>query len=164
MPQLDPTTFIPQLFWLLVTFALLYLAMWKVALPKIASVLQDRQKRIDEDLDSAEKLRKEAETVRDAYEESVKQGQNQAQEIIRAANQEFTTEAALQHSILTERLHAQTAEAETRISIAKNEALEDIRNVAIEATQAAASKLIGQPISEAEAKKAVTSVINRESN
>jgi len=53
MPQLDPTTFVPQLFWLAITFVLLYLAMWKLVIPKIGEILQDRQIRIDNDLERA---------------------------------------------------------------------------------------------------------------
>ena len=84
MPQLDPSTFAPQLFWLLVTFVLLYLAMWKIALPKIGSILQDRQERIDDDLEKAEKLKQDAEAVREAYEKTVAEGRNKAQETIRS--------------------------------------------------------------------------------
>ena len=68
MPQLDPTTFAPQLFWLVVTFVLLYLVMWKLVIPKIGEILQDRQIRIDNDLDKADHLKIEAEAAREAYE------------------------------------------------------------------------------------------------
>ena len=60
MPQLDPSTFATQLVWLIITFLILYLILWKSALPRIASILQDRQERIDNDLEKAEKLKKEA--------------------------------------------------------------------------------------------------------
>ena len=50
MPQLDPSTFVAQLFWLVLSFVILYLLMWRVALPKVADVLQERQERIDDAL------------------------------------------------------------------------------------------------------------------
>ena len=53
MPQLDVSTFLPQIFWLVVTFAALYLIMWKVAVPGVANVLEARQKRIGDNLDKA---------------------------------------------------------------------------------------------------------------
>jgi F-type H+-transporting ATPase subunit b len=162
MPQLDPSTFAPQLFWLVVTFVLLYLAMWKIALPKIGSILQDRQERIDDDLEKAEKLKKDAEAVRAAYEKTVAEGRNKAQETIRSASEKMAAEAAAQHATLTEKLNAQTSEAETRINAAKEQALANIRTVATEVTQAAAAKLIGRDISEADAEKAVASILDEE--
>lgn len=162
MPQLDPTTFAPQLFWLMVTFALLYLVMWKIAIPRISDVLQDRQKRIDSDLEKAEQLRKEAESVREAYEKLVTDGSNKAQESIRAAREKVAEEAAAQHASLTEKLAAQTSKAETRIGDAKDQALANIRAVSIEITRLAASKLIGQEISEVEVEAAVSEVLNRD--
>ena len=162
MPQLDPTTFAPQLFWLLVTFVLLYLFMWKIAIPRIGNVLQDRQKRIDSDLEKAEQLRREAESVRKAYEKLVTDGSNKAHETIRAARVKVAAEAAAQHASLTEKLAAQTSEAETRIGAAKEQALANIRAVSMEITQLAASRLIDQEISEAEAEAAVSDVLGKE--
>lgn len=162
MPQLDPTSFSSQLFWLLITFVMLYLIMWKVVMPKIGGILQDRQERIDDDLEKAEMLRKEAEDVREAYEKAVADGRNKAQETIRAASEKMAAEAASQHDALTEKLKAQTTEAEARISAAKEEALANIRTVATEVTQAAAGKLIGRDISDSDAEKAVTSILDGE--
>jgi F-type H+-transporting ATPase subunit b len=162
MPQLDPTTFVPQLFWLMVTFVLLYLVMWKIAIPRIGDVLQDRQKRIDSDLEKAEELKKEAQSVREAYEKLVTNGSNKAQETIRVAREKVAADALAQHASLTEKITVQTSEAENRISAAKNQALADIRTVAVEATQLAASKLIDQKISETEVEAAVSKILDKE--
>ena len=56
MPQFDYTTFTTQLFWVCLTFGLLYLAMARLALPRIGEILEDRQDRIDNDLDKAVEL------------------------------------------------------------------------------------------------------------
>jgi F-type H+-transporting ATPase subunit b len=74
----------------------------------------------------------------------------------------MAAEAAAQHATLTEKLNAQTSEAETRINAAKEQALANIRTVATEVTQAAAGKLIGRDISEADAEKAVASILDEE--
>ena len=70
MPQLDISTYPPQLVWLLITFVALYLVVWKVALPRIVDVRESRQRRIEGDLGKAETLRTEAETVLAALEKS----------------------------------------------------------------------------------------------
>ena len=63
MPQLDPSTFATQLFWLFLTFTALFLIAWKVALPRMTEVLNTRQERIEGDLEKAETLKAEAEEV-----------------------------------------------------------------------------------------------------
>ena len=57
MPQLDPSTFASQLFWLAVTFGLFLLIVWRVALPKIGRVLEDRRERIERDIARAGEIK-----------------------------------------------------------------------------------------------------------
>jgi F-type H+-transporting ATPase subunit b len=58
MPQLDFSTYLPQVFWLVVTFIALFLIMWKIAVPRIANSLEARQKRIEDYLDRAADAKK----------------------------------------------------------------------------------------------------------
>ena len=67
MPQLDITTFSPQIIWLFITFIILYVLMAKVALPRIGNILEQRQARIDDNLNAAQNLRNEATADAEAY-------------------------------------------------------------------------------------------------
>ena len=58
MPQLDVTTFAPQLIWLTITFAAMFLIMWKIAVPKISDALETRQMRLEDNLQKAELLKR----------------------------------------------------------------------------------------------------------
>lgn len=160
MPQLDPSTYMPQLFWLAVTFVVLYLVMWKVIIPKVASVLQDRQERIDDDLEKAEKLRNDAAAVLETYEKTVADGRSQAQAILREAAERSAAEAAERQAELARELSRRTEEAETRINAAREEAISNIRSVAADAAQAAVERLGGAAVSPDEAERAVTAVLS----
>ena len=151
MPQLEAATFISQLLWLAVTFVGLYLLMWKVVIPRVADVLQDRQERIDDDLEKAEALRNEAAAVLEAYEKTVADGRARAQAILREAADQNDKAAAIRQTALGEQLAQQTAEAEARINEAREEALTNIRSVAAETAQAAALRLSGATITQDEA-------------
>ena len=78
MPQLDLAGFPPQIIWLVITFVILWLLMAKVALPRVGLVLEERQKKIDENLDLAETLRDEAQGAMDAYEKSISEAKDNA--------------------------------------------------------------------------------------
>ena len=133
--------------------------MSKLIVPRIADVLQDRQARIDDDLEKAEELRNEAASVLEAYEKTVADGRAQAQTILREASLQNDKAAADRQAALGEQLAQQTAEAETRINAAREEALANIRTVAAETAQAAALRLSGASISQEEAEQAVASVL-----
>ena len=159
MPQLDPTTFPPQLFWLVILFVLLYLLMSRVALPRISDVLEERQERIDDDLQKAEQLRSDAQAVLEAYERTMAEGRAQAHEIVRTAAEKMAAEAAERHAALGERLGRQTAEAEARIAAERDAAIANIRSVATEVAQQATSKLIGTEVPDGDAAAAVADAL-----
>lgn len=159
MPQLDPTYFATQLFWLAVCFGVLYLLMWKVALPRIGEILTERQERIDDDLQKAEKLRNDAAEVLATYERIVAEGRDKAQAVVRDAADRLAKESAERHAALTETLKKRAEDAERRIDAARHEALANVRDVAAEAAQAAAAKLIGGDVDRAAAERAVERIM-----
>ena len=111
MPQLDPSVFATQLFWLALTFIPLYLILWKVALPRITDIRAARRERIADDLEKAETLREEAATALAEYEAAFATATARAQTALREAAHEMAEEATRQREALAERLAEETAEA-----------------------------------------------------
>ena len=155
MPQFDGNTVATQLFWLVITFGVLYFVLWKSILPKIAGVLDARQEKLDDDLDRAGAFKKEAEDILADYERSRAKTAAEAQARIRQASDELAAEAAAKTAELGAKLGAEMAVDEARIKSAKDAAVESLGAVAAEAAQAAVERLIGVKVDEASAQSAV---------
>ena len=161
MPQFDPSTFTPQIFWLLVTFAVLFVAMWRHALPRISGILEARQQRIGSDLDKAAALKVETERVAAEYEKALVEARDKAAAAIKRADAEMAAEAAQRHESFGKELAARTGEAEQRIAAARDQALGNIKTVAEETAGAATAKLIGVEPSPEQLRDAVEDVLRR---
>ncbi|MDP6604429.1 MAG: F0F1 ATP synthase subunit B' [Rhodospirillales bacterium] len=148
LPQLDATKFAPQVIWLFLSFAIFYLLMARLALPRINRVLEERQRRIDDGLAKAESLRDEAARVLEAYEAAIDEARTEARTIVRTAAAEFAETSAKRQGELAERLGAEIAQGEQRIAEAKERALANIRDAAIEIARAASEKLVGEAADE----------------
>jgi F-type H+-transporting ATPase subunit b len=160
MPQLEQiSTYLSQVVWLALTFGVLYFVMWKSALPRIANVLQERQERIEDDLQKAESVKQEAEAVLAAYEASVAKTRDEAQSILRASAMEFAELAAQRQDELSARLSADATAAEGRIADARQEALSNLQGVAGELARAATRKLVDMDVSESDADSAVSNAM-----
>lgn len=147
MPQLEQIhTFASQLFWLAVTFALLYAFLRLVVLPKITTVLEQRQSRISADLEKAALIKEEAESVLAEYEKASEEGRARAQAAIREAQEALSAEAAKRHEALGEKLGQQVREAEERIAKEREDAVKNIRDVAVDLAQTATERLIGAKV------------------
>jgi F-type H+-transporting ATPase subunit b len=161
MPQLDPSSFASQVFWLAITFILFLLICWKVALPKIGQVLDARRQRIEGDLQEARTLRDEAERVLADYEEAVAKARADAQAIIRKTANDSQERASRELDRLGGQVNTMIGEAEERINKARAEAVANVNQVAGELAQTAATKLLGADVSRADADTAVATVLQQ---
>lgn len=155
MPQLDVATFAPQLFWLAITFIILYVVMAKLGLPRVGAILAARKSRIDGDLEKATQMKNEAEAVIAAYDKALAEARMQAQITMRETTEQLNALSAERQRKVAEELARQTGAAERQIDAAKHEALKGLRDVAVEVTRAAALKLTGRDIDATSAGAAV---------
>lgn len=159
MPQFDPTFFSSQLFWLYVTFILLYVLLSAIAMPKIGSVLEERQRKIDDNLDKAAQLKTEAEAAIAVYEKALAESRAQAQDLLRTSREALAKQAEVRQKELGERLAAQIKAGEARIIAAKDQALTQVRDVAVDVAKAAAAKLAGVSLNDTQVAAAVAGTI-----
>lgn len=144
LPQISQVgTFASQIFWLVVTFGLLYVVMSRVALPRIGDVVEERRDKIDDDLMRAETVRSEAEEVLAEYEKALAAAREEASGMLHQANEEMKAKMTERHEAFSQDLAERTREAEERIEAAKSEALKDLSSVAAETATAATNKLVG---------------------
>jgi F-type H+-transporting ATPase subunit b len=155
LPQLDPSTYPSQVFWLIIAFALLYWLLAKRALPRVADILETRQDRIAADLDRAQSLRQEAEEAMAQHEKLVADAQARARAELDAAAERVQADAARQEAELERSLQRQLAEADQRIAAAREDALKALEEVARDASRDAVGRLAGVDISSEEAARAV---------
>jgi F-type H+-transporting ATPase subunit b len=159
VPQLDVASFAPQLIWLAITFILLYVLMAKVALPRVAEVLDERTKRIEGNLEKAEALKRDAEAAREAYEKAIAESRSKASTLTSQAADRAVREAAERQHALAATLAEQGREVEQKIAAARAKALESTHTIAAEVAREAVRKLLGRDVAPAEAEAAVKSVI-----
>jgi len=159
MPQLDPAVWPTQLFWLAITFTILYLVIWRIALPRIGDVLEARQRKLDDDLKKAAALKDEAETILAEYEKMRADAQASAHAVLQKTQNEMKAEAERQSHDVAAKLAKQTEEAEARIAEAKAAALASLEGTVSEVVAAATEKLIGVKAGDQEIARAVGSVM-----
>jgi F-type H+-transporting ATPase subunit b len=160
MPQLEISTFIPQVFWLIVTFSTLYIIMWKIAVPCIADVLEGRQKRIEDNLNKATKAKQEAEKTLSTYENLIKETRAEAQKLHLISAKKTSDTIELSEEKLSDELNIQIAASEEEIQNAINGAMENIQLSAIEIASEAISRLTEQSPDDKELKNASKRVLN----
>ncbi len=159
MPQLELHDFAPQLIWLAISFIVLYLIMARVALPRIATVIEERRDRIASDLDQAEQLKQKTEEAIAAYEEALAQARTRALGIAQETREALAGEVEAEKLEVEKQIAAKTAEAETRILDAKSAALAHVNEVAGEVAETIVQELIGGKLTKAEVNQAVSKAL-----
>lgn len=155
MPQLNFKDFPPQLVWLLITFVVLYVVMAKLALPRVAEVLQMRADRIKTDLDKAASLKAETDKMIATYEKALTDARNQAAAVARDTAGALAQKSGERQATVGADLAARIKSAEANIAAARDKAMADIQSVAADIAADATRRLVGLSVSAGDAGAAV---------
>lgn len=159
MPQFDPSTFPSQIFWLIVSFLILYWVIARFAIPRIGDILEQRARVVQDDLDRAESLKTEAEQAMADYEAAMAGAHEQARALMFKVQEEAKAAAEERNKEIGAELTAQIAEAEQRIAAARDEAMTGLASIAAEAAQEAAARIAGLDVAKDMADSAVSSAM-----
>jgi len=144
LPQFEPDTFASQLFWLAITFMVMFFVFSKFTLPSISSVIENRKNIIDSDLDMAEKLSAEADSVHDAYNENLLTTRNDALAVIAKSEEKTKAKYEKKSEEFRVKSEEEIAQTEARINEAKDKAMSDMNKVITDVASDAIEKIIGK--------------------
>lgn len=156
LPQFNVPDMLPQLIWLALTFGLMYLILSKVTLPRIASVIHERQGRIQRDLDEAERLKSETDQAIAAYEQGLAEAHSHANSIVRDMHEQLAIEINEERAKADAEIASIIAEAQERIETSKSQAMIQVDAIAIDTAGAVITKLTGIEASQTEINAALS--------
>ena len=146
MPQLNPEFWISQIFWLTLTFGILYIVLSKLILPKISDNLESRKSQILENIEAAEKQRQNSEEKLKEYEEIVSKSKMEAKNIFNQAREKVLKDISAKKDILDKQIDDEIGKAEQEIKELQKGAADKINKIAIETSSELIQKLIGAEV------------------
>jgi F-type H+-transporting ATPase subunit b len=152
---MDPATFVPQLFWLALTFGLLYFLVKRLVLPRVGAVIDERRGRIERDLARAESLKVETEQALVGYEQALGEARAKATAIGREMQERLAAELDKARAKVDAEIAAKLADAEARIAQSKARAMAGVGEIAGATAGAIVARLLGREPSKDEVQRAL---------
>ena len=161
MPQLDISTWPPQLFWLAVTFFALYYVISRVVIPRTGGVIALRKSTIDGDLAGAQRLKLETENAIRSYEAALADAKAKAHAIATENRNFLNAEIEGERAKLDAALGAKIAAAEKTVATARDKALQDVSAMAADIAGDIVQQLTGAKVTKAAAAAAVSKTFGK---
>ena len=146
MPQLNPEFWISQIFWLTLTFGILYIVLSKLILPKISANLELRKSEIQENIEAAENQRKNSEQKLNEYNTIISKSRLEAKNIFKSAREKVIKDINSKKEVLDNQIDDEIKKVEQEIDMLKKKAPEKINKIAIETSSELVKKLIGADV------------------
>jgi F-type H+-transporting ATPase subunit b len=142
-PPFEKDTFASQLVSLLIAFAALYLIVSRIALPRVGSVIDERQNRIEGDLAAAQKLKDQSDSALKSYESELAAARSRAQAIGAETREKLNAASDAERKALEDKLSVKLTEAEKTIASTRETAMSNVRGIAADAASAIVQRLTG---------------------
>lgn len=160
MPQLDPTWYVSQLFWLCVCFFTMLFIMGKIFAPRIADILAQRQHKIDDYLVKAHQIKEQAEESLQKYHAALAKATADANDALEQTHKELDDYMAKKQEDLSRKLNAKIAEGEAQINAGKELALKEVRAIAEDLALDVVKKIGIKQISAQDLKNSLKNIAN----
>jgi len=155
MPQLDPTYWASQAFWLILIFTTLYLALANLFIPKIKSSIDNRENKIKDDLDEAQKLKNLAEQKLKEYDLYIESAKKEVQKIIFDRKNKLNSEIKNKKKKFEKEIEIEIEVAEKEIKNLKNESLRSISTISEEMASKVIEQISGEPMNQSSVKASI---------
>ena len=129
MPQLDFSTFLPQIFWLFISLSFLYIVLSRYALPRVSDVIEERKDIIAQDIDSAKEYSAESEKAIEELNLKLSEAKTSSQNLINKSLQDIKEDSEIKKSSLIKKINNEISEAEGEIKEKKETALAEISSI-----------------------------------
>ena len=143
MPQLDPEFWFSQIFWLVITFGVLYLILSKIVLPKISDNLETRKSQVLENLEIAEKQRNQSEAKLKEFDNIILKSKIEAKNLFNESRKKLLDDINSKKQKLEEEIDKEVKIVESEINELKNKSPDKINKIAIETSADIINQLIG---------------------
>jgi len=146
MPQLNPEFWISQIFWLIITFGILFIVLTKVILPKISDNLESRKSQILENIETADKQKEESQKKIDEYEKIILDSKLKARSYFNDAREKILDNINKKRAALEKDLDQEIDGVEKELSDLRNKSGEKINKIAAETSAELIKELIGEEV------------------
>jgi len=161
MPQLDPTYWASQAFWLILVFTLLYILISKFYLPKIKKNLDDRDNKIKEDLDEANNLKSLSEKKLKEYEVILENSKKEVTKILLESKNKLDKDIKIKKEIMDKEIETEISKAQKEILELKKNSINSINSISKEISSNIIEKLSGDKLNESSVTAVVEDVSKR---
>ena len=161
MPQLDPEFWFSQIFWLIITFGILYLVLSKLILPKISDNLETRKSQVLDNLELAEKQRNESEAKLKEFDNIILKSKIDAKNLFNEARKKLLDNINKKRQELEEEIDKEVKIVEAEIEELKKKSPEKINKIAIETSSDLINQLIGTNVNNSSITAIVTDIANK---
>ena len=158
MPQLDPKYWASQAFWLILVFSVLYISIAKFYLPKIKNNLDNRENRIKDDLDDANKFKELSELKLKEYEKILEDAKKQVIKIHIDSKNTLDKDIQTKKTAIEKEIEKEIIKAQKEINELKNNSISDIQKISENIASNIIEKISGDKLNESSIKAAVEDV------
>ena len=158
MPQLDPTYWASQAFWLILVFTILYISIAKFYLPKIKSNLDNRENKIKEDLDSASKFKDQSELKFREYEKILENSKKEVIKIHLDSKKKLDKDMQAKKDTIEKEIEDELTKTQKEIAELKKNSISDIQNISRDLTSNIIENISGDKLNESSIKAAVEDI------
>ena len=164
MPQLNPEFWVSQIFWLILTFGILYGILSKFILPKISANLESRKTQISDNIEAADRQRKESEIKLKEYDDIILKSKIEANNLYNKAREKALKDINLKKGVLEKQIDEEINKTEEEINKLRMEAPQKITQIAKETSSELIQKLIGTEINNSSISAIVDDLSRRNGN
>ena len=161
MPQLNPEFWTAQIFWLIIIFSILYLAIWQIFSPKITYSIENRKSRVVNDLDEAQKLKESAEKKLKEYDEIILSAKKDAKTIIENNRKKLEEEIENKKKKFNSEIEKELVALEKEIKDLKKSSLPNISKISVETSSEIIKQIIGTDINKSNVTAIVDDILKR---